>query len=366
MPQDGQSTAIRTLHAQETGLDALLDALDRAQRAYRGLDRRAGARKIYRRRLQLRLAPTAGAPPRSFEVITRNLSTAGIGFIHGGYIHTGTPCELDLLTLDNAWQTVTGIVAHCRLLRGRIHYVGVRFDDPVHMDRFIPGRLSGKILLADDSPDFCALAEHHLTKDGLSVTTVSGGREALELLLTQEGEFDLILLDVQMPELSGLEVIRQLRERGVDTPIIAISADDSPDSRARCDEAGADDFLPKPMDRQQLADVMRYYVGDGRPQISSFAHDPELRNAIVRFVDGLPERLRQMRQAMLQHDAALLTHQARELKTVASGKTGYGFEEVSEAARELEAALTRSVDWSIVAQRMMKLAGLARRASGDA
>jgi PAS domain S-box-containing protein len=111
-----------------------------------------------------------------------------------------------------------------------------------------------RILLAEDHPINQELAVRLLTRDGHSVTVAGNGREALRLL--GEEAFDLVLMDVEMPEMSGLETTRLIRERergtGRRLPIIALTAHAMKGDRERCLAAGMDGYLAKPVRPEEL------------------------------------------------------------------------------------------------------------------
>lgn len=113
----------------------------------------------------------------------------------------------------------------------------------------IQGHLQvGHILVVDDYVLNRLQLKRHLEQQGHAVTLVENGRQALELL-DREG-FDLILLDILMPEMDGFEVLARLKADPArrDVPVIVISALDEMDSVIRCIAMGAEDFLPKPFD----------------------------------------------------------------------------------------------------------------------
>lgn len=104
------------------------------------------------------------------------------------------------------------------------------------------------ILVVDDSRTNRSLLAKRLEQQGHSVVQAENGRAALDLMTTQP--FDLVLLDVVMPELDGYEVLAKLREDQSlrEIPVIMISAVDEIDSVVKCIELGAEDYLPKPFD----------------------------------------------------------------------------------------------------------------------
>jgi signal transduction histidine kinase/CheY-like chemotaxis protein len=114
------------------------------------------------------------------------------------------------------------------------------------------------ILIAEDNAVNRQLLVRLLEKKGHRVTIAVDGREAIERF--RRGSFDLVMLDVQMPEYSGLEVIEMIREHeketGRHTPVIALTAHAMTGDRERCIEAGMDDYVPKPLRREELFSVI--------------------------------------------------------------------------------------------------------------
>jgi len=111
---------------------------------------------------------------------------------------------------------------------------------------------SAKILVVDDTPHNVKLLADLLTVKGYVVVTASSGAQALEKVETEQP--DLVLLDVVMPEMSGYEVCRKIRgSRATATlPVVMVTALDPAQERVKGIEAGADDFLSKPISQQEL------------------------------------------------------------------------------------------------------------------
>ena len=115
--------------------------------------------------------------------------------------------------------------------------------------------VSGKILLVDDSPDHLLLVGRMLSRTGAQVSTANSGELALHLL--SGTPFDLVLLDMQMPGIDGHTTVQRLREQGVNTPVLALTADTNPADVEGCLAAGCNGHIGKPVDfgllRQALA-----------------------------------------------------------------------------------------------------------------
>src|SRR5262249_42216256 len=110
------------------------------------------------------------------------------------------------------------------------------------------------ILVAEDNEFNAQLLEQLLVRRGHRVRVANNGREALAL--AEQGGFDLLLLDVHMPELDGFQVVRAVRDRertvGGHLPIIALTARSRKEDREQCLAAGMDDFLAKPIQAASL------------------------------------------------------------------------------------------------------------------
>lgn len=107
-----------------------------------------------------------------------------------------------------------------------------------------------RLLLADDEKELTNAISAILKHNNYTVDTVYDGRSALDWALT--GNYDGILLDLMMPEMNGLDVLAVLRSKGIDTPVIILSAKSEVEDRITGLDAGADDYLPKPFAMGEL------------------------------------------------------------------------------------------------------------------
>lgn len=115
-----------------------------------------------------------------------------------------------------------------------------------------------KILIVDDSYENQVLIKKFLAMAGATSETASNGREAVEKAL--KGNFSLILMDLQMPEMDGYEATKELRAKGFKRPIIALTAHAMKEDRRRCLEQGFDDHMTKPINRHLLLQALAEYV----------------------------------------------------------------------------------------------------------
>jgi signal transduction histidine kinase len=193
----------------------------------------------------------------------------------------------------------------------------------------------GAILVVDDNPVNRQMLAQHVAQLGHRVTAAENGRQALRLL--GEGAFDLVLLDVLMPEMDGFAALERIKadERLRSLPVIMISGLDEVESVVRCIEAGAEDYLPKPFDPVIL-----------RARINACLEKKRLRDAEARRTRELEAALRELKAAqdrLVVHQklaslGALTAGIAHEIRNPLNFVTNFA-QLAAEGVAELRAAL---------------------------
>ncbi len=219
------------------------------------------------------------------------------------------------------------------------------------------------ILLAEDNRTNRTVATRMLEKMGHTTMVAGNGKEAL--LLVSLHRFDLVLMDIQMPEMDGLMATRKIRENERETqlhlPIIAMTAHAMKGDRERCTEAGMDGYVSKPINSKEVAAAiasMPRLHGESTAAISlevkqadatlptapivwnmgetleRLGGDETLFHEVIEiFLDDVPKHMTSLGQAIAEGDAEAVEGAAHTLK----GELGYiGIAEVSQKARELE------------------------------
>lgn len=159
-----------------------------------------------------------------------------------------------------------------------------------------------RLLFAEDQPQLRRSVTKALTAAGYSVDAAADGAQALDDL---DGvDYDSIVLDVMMPRVDGLTVLRTLRSRGDDTPVLLLTARDAIDHRVEGLDAGADDYLVKPFAMEELLARLRVLTrrkGSGRTNVFTLADltvDTAARSAVRA---GMPLALSAREYALLEY-----------------------------------------------------------------
>jgi CheY-like chemotaxis protein/HPt (histidine-containing phosphotransfer) domain-containing protein len=206
---------------------------------------------------------------------------------------------------------------------------------------------SARVLLAEDGEDNRRLIAHLLKRVGVELQSVENGAEAIEEYQRARSAgrpYDLLLMDMQMPVLDGYSAVRRLRELGVRTPIMALTANAMTADRQRCLDIGCDEFCAKPIDFDQFFAALDRCLALGRAQTPAplpqprpaephAGKDESFAQLVELFVRELGEDLASLRALFVEDKRSDLGRLAHQLK----GSCGsYGFPELSRRAAELE------------------------------
>jgi signal transduction histidine kinase/DNA-binding response OmpR family regulator len=256
-----------------------------------------------------------------------------------------------------------------------------------------PEPIGGRVLLAEDNEINAMLATTILEEAGFSVTLAVNGAEAVEAAAV--GGYDLILMDVQMPVMDGLQATREIRSAeagGPRTPIVALTANAMRSDQDACLAAGMDAFISKPLDPNDFLEVVKRSIGGragaaaaepataGAPpdldgaQLDGLARlmpPARLRAVVESFLGAARGRLQRIDACLAECDFAALAREAHDLKGV-SGNFGarrlqWLAERLERAAKDGDTAQADAVSaeirhastiaWDLVARHMETLGG---------
>ncbi len=200
--------------------------------------------------------------------------------------------------------------------------------------------LCGNVLIVDDTPELQLLIRRLVEFHGATVGGVAcNGIEAIEQLKHQR--FDLVLMDMEMPEMNGLEATRELRALNITTPIVAMTANVMQRNRRQFFEIGGDDFLAKPIDREGLRTILQEYLSTADQQQESAALLQPLNSAIDPVVDDELMGIFRKRSVELHHELMDAYHcgdweRVRvAAHTIKGSGSSFGFPRLTETGREV-------------------------------
>lgn len=207
-------------------------------------------------------------------------------------------------------------------------------------------RLAGmRVLVVDDSPVNLDIARRLLEMEGARCQTVESGQAAIDTLKAAPDGFDLVLMDVQMPDLNGIDATRAIRVELAlaDLPIVALTAGALPSQRERAMQAGMNDFLTKPFELDTLVATARRWAGQ-----AIGANQPPISRVLVETQAAFP--------SIEGIDVAAASRRLLGDRALFLSSLGLLRDEFANVADEVRAALARQ-DLDAARQRMHKLRG---------
>ncbi len=346
MPHKPSRTPVRieeepcTVRLSRNDLEDLLRELNRPE----PLDdsRRENARLRYHHPLvHARLSKTGG----SLLLACRNISRGGMALLHCAYVYVGTPCSITLHDLAGATHEVKGTVVHCRHVSGRVHEIGVRFNDVIPLRRFIridplseqyslesfdTAQMRGNVLLVT----MCALSRklvaHWLRETRVKLTIPEDPGAAAEAL---NDPFDILILDFDAPDIDAAAFAEHARAAGT-SKLIVVSGQAQPDARRAIAALKPVGFLSKPLREQKVIRALgEFLVLSDELHDASSAENTEARNELAILAADFARELHKMadeiRSAVDRNDGEGFSRACAHIRSVAPV---LGFAELADAA----------------------------------
>jgi len=201
--------------------------------------------------------------------------------------------------------------------------------------------LKGDILLVEDNLVNQELIRMYLEKMGASVTCAGNGSIAVSL--AQQYTYDLIYMDMQMPVMSGIEAVKILRNEEYNTPIVMLTANATADDNSQGMEAGANDFVTKPIARKKLYETTARYLEAAEstsyqePIYSALIQEePRFEDLLYNFIDSLRKMQQQIVYTFRNNEYYALAQVIHDLKGTAGG---FGYPGLTKLAEEIESRI---------------------------
>ncbi len=248
--------------------------------------------------------------------------------------------------------------------------------------------LRGRLLLVEDGPDNQRLISLHLRKAGATVDIADNGRIGVDKIheaMRVGKPYDLVLMDMQMPELDGYGATSKLRGEGLTTPIIALTAHAMADDREKCLAAGCTDYLTKPIEKSLLLERVASYLAQvyksqaqqgassaaaaaatsvaqsTGPLKSTFAEDPDMKEVLGEFVSQLPAQVARIESQLAGESLEDLRRSVHQIKGAGGG---YGFAVITQQAAAAEQRIKAQESLDQISHGINELVALIRRVEG--
>ena len=356
MPQD--SSPIETIRLSARDKQKLVDYIEQSGKKVVNNARRALRVDFHGRKVLVTITNSHGQRV-SHSVLPRNLSRRGLAFVHGRFVYPDSRCHVTLPMQNGKWYAVEGEVRNCRHIQGIIHEIAVVFDEALNLNDFVRLTASqqekhraeqsqdfdpendmdinaaGRTLVIDDMATDRKLYRLWLEKLNMATNEASGVTTTIEQM--SQCQFDLILINLELGEESGVELIQHLRGQGFERPIIATSASETKPEDDAAVASGANAFLVKPFALEDLRVAVEDALSidtsansDADAVYSSMAEDEEMLPLIEEFVNSLGPLSMRLRRANADADLKTIGAICQNLKGAGAG---YGFDAITTMAR---------------------------------
>ncbi|MDX2116192.1 MAG: response regulator [Planctomycetota bacterium] len=346
-----------TIRLSQHELDAILAEMNRSSGG-KGASKRASRRWTLQSQKGVLTLVDGNGNKVHHQVTPRNISKTGLSVLFGGFLHPGAKCLVALRAVNGSARVLSGSVVQCRHVRGRLHELGIALSEPANpRDFFIKAGdeylfncervdislLKGTILLIDDSVPVQRLMAHYLKGSALELQTEECGADGLEAF---GREPDMVLVDYNLPDMTGLDFVTKVRAMGHRQPVILITAENDKELRMAAIAAGANELLFKPITPELLHRAVAEFLSPEARERA--AGDAELRlpaNEAGAYAAQLGKLAGAMTAALENAQGDKVRAGLREIQGTAGS---YGHGALAEKAREL----TRMLDGGAALERI--------------
>ena len=214
-------------------------------------------------------------------------------------------------------------------------------------------KLSGKVLLAEDSEDNQKLISLYVEDTGAEIEVVSNGKLAVEKGIADK--FDLILMDMQMPEMGGIEAIKKLREQKCTTPIAVLTANAMKEDKIKSEEVGANYFLTKPINQEEFYNVLQKHLSESNDGSGDFifkhGENEKMDGLLELYIIRLAETSEALKSLLECKDWENLDMEIHKLKGTGGS---FGFNDITELSSVIEEKI-RNSDFNFAEESINKL-----------
>lgn len=288
----------------------------------------------------------------TIPVATRNISRGGVSILHSSFVHLKSPCEITLNVAGGKKQDIPGKVVRCNHLEGRVHEIGIAFDeqistkdllglDPLNeaysLEKIEPNRLHGTLLIVTPTDLDRDLIMMYLENTNLVLDSAN----SIETAITRAKKgCDIVIADYHLGSETGPELITALREAQCDAPVIMMTSDKSETALDAIREAEAEGMLSKPVDQNRVCQALGEFLhadSDGGPMYSTLDAGSPAFALVGKFLSDVPRMTLNLEKAMREDDKQGCLEICRTLAGTASP---LGFPAISELALVADKALS--------------------------
>lgn len=335
-----------TLGSQGYRLDELLDELD--AKGGNSVNRSHQRWTFRNRSIRVVLTQSDGSEVM-LQLAARNLSVGGVSLLHSAYVYPATKMTVDLPKINGKILRIEGVVTRCSHVRGVIHEVGVKFNEPINLHDFQESdpfaqtfsyenidltKLTGTIVHIDPSQIDRQIVRHMLKDTALSIRGCETLEEAKQYF---EKGCDLILSEFNLPDSDGAMLTSLVRSEGHTMPVVIVSSSTDKETLEMVRRASVDVFIEKPIESGRLISAIAEYLApDSAHQEQRPAGlDEGMRELAALFAGSLSEKADKLDQAIEEADTDRILSISKQIKGSAMM---LGFEKIGRIADEIISA----------------------------
>lgn len=277
--------------------------------------------------VRIRFTQSGANAGRPAMVTPKEVCTSGICVFYRGYIHPGTSCEVELITLYGSWLQVDGKVIRCRYVEEGMHQIGIKFESEIDVTLICPDATEQKVVVATHDDFLWELASAWLSHGNAHPSRVA---TMDEFNTTLESKVDLLIIDDSFGDPNGVTVAQKARRYGYFGYLVGLHREGNDDLASEFISAGADQVTVKPLSRKEAERLLE--SSRVEPTVSTWATEPGAHVILKRCISMLNTMVLEAGEAFRSGKMEAVVSVIERIRSTAGAG---GFEEIEFIADEV-------------------------------
>lgn len=289
--------------------------------------------KSYRTTTQARIQmrQQSGTNAKALSVPIEDVAAKGIHLRYPRFVHLGTECELELITLHGAWLHVKGVVCTCRYIQDGDHLVGIRFHEAIDVSAICPAAIETKAVLYTASSFLPQLLELWFRHRNVSCKALHSPDQIREVI---DFKADLVIVDSMIGEVPGPQLVQDIRTAAYFGLVAGLVASEEDESAAAFLDSGAESVITKPPDEKRILGLVDQSCSEAT--FSDHAADPRTKELLRHAVRTMREQVEDIASAIREKEFTAIPQALTQISDISMT---CGFLDISKLVNDLNTKL---------------------------
>lgn len=291
--------------------------------------------KSYRTATQasIQIKQPSGTSAKAISVPIEDVGPRGIRLRYPRFVHQGTHCEIELITLHGAWLHVNGVVHSCRYIQNGAHLLGIKFDEDIDVSVICPAAIETRAVFFTNSSFLPQLLQLWFKQRNVTCKTIESAEEIKDAI---EFNANLVIVDSHLGEVPGPQIVEEIRTSAYFGLVAGLVEPRNDEMAGDFLNAGAELVINKPPDEKSILSLVDQSLSEAT--FSDHASDPRAKELLHSAIQTMNRQVELLAEAIRGQDLAALSVSLNQISDIAMT---CGFLDISKQVTDLNHKLNQ-------------------------